>query len=358
MLPIYLYKKIMLEKKANSDRRYTKSTKLMEKLANPLPYNTQSLFVSPTMPSGMTTTPIFSTTPLPPPPPEPLPARLGNIQISSMSLPSSGQVPAALPEVPQIGTAKTPPSVGAPMSHWSHTIIPTSHSGGGTSGVRNFAEAQQAASKYSFLEKLKNLSSRVRGGRLKALGILGSLIAGYGTLSMAEPYFVRRLRETAYGGPGIEKIYTSPASDLYQAARSEDADRQAENFFAAVRQRYNQLREGSYAPGVFDKVTGSFQDYEKKRTIFSPIWNALRYLNIFSSHSAPAYEKHYRTPEELVHGLKDYAARLENQLYHDSGFMSEGHYQRARNYLSRLRNLIRHYESELNMGGEGRIGSL
>jgi mRNA-degrading endonuclease RelE of RelBE toxin-antitoxin system len=203
-----------------------------------------------------------------------------------------------------------------------------------------------------------NLFRGVGGGRLKALGILGSLIAGYGALSMAEPYFVRRLRETAYGGPGIEKKYTAPAHDLYEAAKSQEADQQAENFFNAVRQRFNELQKGNYVPGVFDKVTGSFQDYENKRTIFSPIWNALRYLNIFSSHSAPVYEKHYRTPEELLHALRVHAKELEDRINDSYRFMGETHYQNAQRYLNQLRQLISDYSSRLNVGGVGHSGTL
>jgi len=189
-------------------------------------------------------------------------------------------------------------------------------------------------------------------------GTLGGDTGGYAALSAAEPYFVRRLRESAYGGPNIYNLYTTPTTDLIGAAQSRNPDQESGKFFEAIDRRFQQLQQGNYAPGVFDPVTGSYNDYRNKSTIFSPIWNALRYLNIFSSRSAPVYEKHYMTPQEFVQSLDQYANQLDQDIRRKIGRMSAPELERAQRYLSELRGRIEDYRSELGRGGAGYSGIL
>ena len=392
MLPIYLYKKMMLEKKASSDQDYIKLAKLMEKLADPLrsfPYGTQSLYVSPTpfQPGGVTLT--SPTTPLPPPtgntgvpvPPRlsdaELKARLVTPRLSDAEL-KARLVPPRLPNAPynSLGEYKLmskPTPYGKPLVWAVSSSTPPSVPPPPLPSVPPTAPnpIESAAEPATFREKVKGTWSNLKargadllsklkggGGRLRALLGLGSLIAGYSALNMAEPYFVRRLRESAYGGPDIYQMYTTPTIDLLRAAESSNPDQESGKFFDAIDQRFNQLRQGNYAPGVFDPVTGSFNDYRKKSTIFSPIWNALRYLNIFSSHSAPVYEKHYRTPQEFLHSLEQYANQLDQEISMKRPRMTERQLQAAQQYLFELKGRIQDYRNLLGAGGAGYSGIL
>ena len=194
---------------------------------------------------------------------------------------------------------------------------------------------------------------RGRGSRLGTLLGLGSLIASYGALRMAEPYFVRKLRESSYGGPEINNIYTTPARGFLDAVRGARTDEDMEKIFKAINQRFEQLQKGNYAPYIFDPVTGSYDDYRNKSTFFSPIWNALRYINIFDSRSAPVYERHYQTPKEFLLNLERYADKIEKNLQRGALKMDIAKQIKAQNYLNRLRDLIEDYHLELSMKGEG-----
>ena len=302
MLPIYLYKKMMLEKKANPD--YIQPG-LFDNIREVNPrYIQPGLFDN----LNRSKTPIYSN------------AR--RIPVINENAPT-----------PASSTARRIPVVDLDAKKPDTTFWEK------VKGTWSNLKARGAG-------LLTGLKGGGGGGRLGALKLLLGGIAGYSALNMAEPYFVRRLRESAYGGQ-----YTTPVTDLLGAAKGPNADEEANKFFEAVRQRFNRLQQGGYAPGVFDPVTGSFNDYRNKSTIFSPIWNALRYLNIFDSHTAPVYEKHYRTPEEFVNSLEQYANRLRQEINEDAIRMEPHEHRKAMNYLNQLQERIRNYRRELNRGG-------
>jgi hypothetical protein len=274
MLPIYLYKKIMLEKKASSNL-YQQA--LLTKLAG---YDS-------------------------------LADVLG--KPSDIATPNTGGAPPATPD-----TSRTAPA---------------------TSGV----------GKSSWWR---------RGGRLGIL--LGSILAGYGALSAAQPYFVRKLRESAYRGPNdnpdISKIYTTPTKGFREAVQSTNSKEEMDKIFQAIQQRFEQLQKGNYAPYIFEPVTGSYSDYRNKSTLFSPLWNALRYINVFNSRSAPVYERHYTTPREFVASLERYADRIERGLKASRTTMGIEKQIEAQNYLNHLRHMIEEYNAILNMREGGGAG--
>jgi hypothetical protein len=204
--------------------------------------------------------------------------------------------------------------------------------------------------KKMMLEKKANISRTLK--ILGGIGGLGGLVGGYTALNMAEPYFVRKLRESAYGGPNIQNRYTTPTSNFFDAAMGLNSKEEVQKIFNAMDQRFNQLRKGNYAPLVFDPVTGSYDDYRDKSTFFSPIWNALRYINIFNSRSTPVYEDHYKTPREFLKRLEQYANKIEDNLMRHSGAMTQEQYEDVQKYLNQLRHRIRKYHFELDTKGE------
>ena len=309
MLPIYLYKKMMLEKKANPD--YIQPG-LFDNIREVNPrYIQPGLFDN----LNRSKTPIYSN------------AR--RIPVINENAPT-----------PASSTARRIPVVDLDAKKPDTTFWEK------VKGTWSNLKARGAG-------LLTGLKGGGGGGRLGALKLLLGGLGGYAALSMAEPYFVRRLRESAYGGPDIYQMYTTPTIDLLRAAESSNPDQESGKFFDAIDQRFNQLQQGNYAPGVFDPVTGSFNDYRKKSTIFSPIWNALRYLNIFSSHSAPVYEKHYRTPQEFLHSLEQYANQLDQEINMKRPRMTERQLQAAQQYLYELKGRIQDYRTQLGTGGLG-----
>jgi len=166
-------------------------------------------------------------------------------------------------------------------------------------------------------------------------------IGGYRALNYSEPYFVKKLRESAYGGPDTAGKFKE-LPNIFESATSQNFESDRKRFLNQLDERFNLLRQGKYAPGL--SVNTTYNNTYKDQSFFSPVWNALRYINVFNTKSAPVYEKHYTNPQEYISALKRYRENLLNKFWEKRHLYNLDQQNRIRDMIDELDRAIGRYE--------------
>lgn len=204
--------------------------------------------------------------------------------------------------------------------------------------------------KGEIIDKLKlgsehtknNLEKEAWWWTLTRVGLpIAAAIGGYQALNYSEPYFVRKLRESAYGGPDTAGKFKE-LPNVFASARSPNFDRDKQTFLKQLDKRFKLLQQGKYAPGL--SVNTTYDNSYKDQSFFSPVWNALRYINVFNTKSAPVYERHYTNPQEYVSALKQYREKLLNKFWETRSLYSLQEQNRIRDMIDELDRAIARYE--------------
>ena len=201
---------------------------------------------------------------------------------------------------------------------------------------------QSRNSKLGSEHNKNNLEKEAWWKTLLGIGIpTVAAIGGYQTLNHAEPYFVKKLRESAYGGPDTAGKFKE-LPNIFASATSQNFESDRKRFLNQLDERFKLLQQGKYAPGL--SVNTTYNNNYKDQSFFSPVWNALRYINVFNTKSAPVYEKHYTNPQEYISALKRYRENLLNKFWAGRSLYTLDQQNKIRDMIDDLDRKIMQYE--------------